>query len=76
MKNFKITEVNGILGTNQMRLVAEEGKKRLSVNIDGYTYNQLALQLVKCANMEAFKNLILDNGGSIHIEPTIDILRI
>ena len=76
MKNFTITDINEILGTNQMRLIAEEGQKRLSVNIDSYTYNQLALRLIRCANLECFKNLILDNGGSIHIEPTIDILRI
>ena len=75
MKNLKI-EVNEIMGTNQMRLVATEGTKELSVNIDSYTYNQLALRLIKCANLEVFKNLILDNGGSIHIEPTIDISRI
>lgn len=75
MKNLKI-EANNILGTDTMRLVATEGNKELSANIDSYTYNQLALRLINCANIECFKNLILDNGGSIHIEPTIDISRI
>lgn len=75
MKNLKI-EANNILGTDEMRLVATEGTKELSVNIDSYTYNQIALQLIKCNNIETFKNLILDNGGSIHIETTIDISRI
>ena len=75
MKNLKI-EANNILGTNTMRLVATEGQRELSVNINSYTYNQIALKLIKCANIECFKNLILDNGGSIHIEPPIDISRI
>ena len=75
MKKIKI-EANNILGTNTMRLVATEGTKELSVNIDSYTYNQIALRLIQCANIEVFKNLILDNGGTIHIEPTIDISRI
>ena len=75
MKKIKI-EANNILRTNTMRLVATEGTKELSVNIDSYTYNQIALRLIQCANIEVFKNLILDNGGTIHIEPTIDISRI
>ena len=75
MKNLKI-EANNILGTDTMRIVATEGNREISVNIDSYIYNQLALQLIKCANLECFKNLILDNGGSIHIEPTIEISRV
>ena len=75
MKNIKI-KANEILGTNTMRLVATEGTKELSVNIDSYTYNQIALRLINCANLECFKNLVLDNEGSIHIEPTLDISRV
>lgn len=75
-KIFKISEINPILGCNQMRLVAEEGEKRLSVNIDCYTYNQLAKTLIKCSNIECFKNLITANGGNVHIEPTISINKI
>lgn len=75
MKNIKI-EANEILGSNTIKLVATEGTKELSVNIDSYTYNQIALRLINCANLECFKNLVLDNGGSIHIEPTLDISRV
>lgn len=75
MKTLKI-EANNILGTDTMRVTATEGTKELSVNIDSYTYNQLALKLINCANIECFKNLVLDNGGTIHIEPTIDISRL
>lgn len=75
MKNIKF-EINGILGTDKMRIVATEGTKELSINIDSYTYNQIALKIINCANLECFKNLILDNGGSIHIEPTLDISRV
>ena len=74
--NLKI-ETNQILGKdNKMRIVLEEGQKRVSFNLNSYTYNQIALRLIKAANIEVAKNLILDNGGEYHIEETIDISRL
>ena len=71
MTNLKI-ETNQILGKDEMRIVLEEGQKRVSFNINSYSYNQIALRLIKAANIEVAKNLILDNGGEYHIEKTID----
>lgn len=73
--NLKI-EVNPILGKDEMRIVLEEGQKRASFNLNSYSYNQIALRLIKSANIEVAKNLILDNGGKYHIEGTIDISRL
>ena len=75
MTNLKI-EANPILGKEETRIVLEEGQKRVSFNINNYTYNQIALRLIKAANIEVAKNLILDNGGKYHIEEPIDISRL
>lgn len=75
MTNLKI-EVNQILGKDEMRIVLEEQNKRVSFNLNSYSYNQIALRLIKAANIEVAKNLILDNGGEYHIEETIDISRL
>lgn len=75
MTNLKI-EANPILGKEETRIVLEEGQKRVSFNLNNYTYNQIALRLIKAGNIEVAKNLILDNGGEYHIEETIDISRL
>ena len=72
--NLKV-EVNAILGTEEMRIVLTEGNKSVSFNVSNYTYNQIALRLIKAANIEVAKNLILDNGGEYHIEKGIDPSR-
>ena len=72
--NLKV-EVNAILGTEEMRIVLTEGNKSVSFNVSNYTYNQIALRLIKAANIEVAKNLILDNGGEYHIEQGIDPSR-
>ena len=74
MTNVKI-EANQILGKDEMRIVLEEGQKRISFNLNSYSYNQIALRLIKVGNIEVAKNLILDNGGEYHIEETIDPSR-
>ena len=71
MTNLKI-QTNEILGSEEMRIVLEEQNKRVSFNLNNYSYNQIALRLIKAANIEVAKNLILDNGGEYHIEKTID----
>lgn len=68
---LKIT-ANEILGTNAMRIYAEQGNKNLSVNINNYTYNQLARTILACANIECLKNLLISNGGEIHCEPQLN----
>ena len=68
---LKIT-ANEILGTNKMRICAEQGDKNLSVNINSYTYNQLARTIIACTNIECLKNLLVDNGGKIHYEPQLN----
>lgn len=68
---LKIT-ANEILGTNEMRICAEQGDKNLSVNISNYTYNQLARTIIACANIEVLKNLLIANGGKIHCEPQLN----
>ena len=75
MTNLKI-EVNQILGKDEMRIVLEEQNKRVSFNLNSYSYNQIALRLIKASNIEVAKNLILDNGGEYHIEETIDPSRL
>ena len=75
MTTLKI-ETNKILGSEEIRIVLEEGQKRVSFNINSYSYNQIALRLIKAANIEVAKNLILDNGGEYHIEETIDPSRL
>ena len=75
MTNLKI-QTNEILGSEEMRIVLEEQNKRVSFNLNSYSYNQIALRLIKAANIEVAKNLILDNGGEYHIEETIDISRL
>lgn len=72
---LKIT-VNQILGENTMRIVIEEGLRNASFNLSGYTYNQIALRLIKSANIEAATNLILINGGERHREPNLSLFNI
>lgn len=72
---LKITS-NEILGGNTIRIVLEEGQKTASFNLSGYTYNQIALRLVKSANIEAATNLILINGGERHREPNMSLFTI
>lgn len=69
---LKVT-ANEILGGNTMRIVLEEGAKTASFNLSGYTYNQIALRLIKASNIEAATNLILDNGGERHREPNMSL---
>ena len=75
MTNLKI-QTNEILGSEEMRIVLEEQNKRVSFNLNSYSYNQIALRLIKAGNIEVAKNLILDNGGKYHIEEPIDISRL
>ena len=72
---LKVT-ANEILGGNTMRIVLEEGTKTASFNLSGYTYNQIALRLIKVANIETATNLILDNGGERHREPNMSLFVI
>lgn len=75
MTNLKI-ETNQILGSEETRIVLEEGQKRVSFNLNNYTYNKIALRLIKAGNIEVAKNLILDNGGKLHIEASIDASKL
>ena len=56
-------ETNEIMGTNEMRVVIEEGKWCVAYNVDAYTYTQIARTLLRCANIEAANNLLIANGA-------------